>query len=136
MTDTVGFIRKLPHHLVASFRATLEETREADLLLHVIDASHPQWEEQPQVVVGVLDEIGAGDKPVLHVFNKIDRLDHDTLLAMQERIANLLPNSVFVSAVSEGGLEPLRRALLGAVRERRPEVELRVSASDGRTLAE
>ena len=59
VTDTVGFIRKLPHHLVASFRATLEEVREADLLLHVVDASHPEWEEQMQVVEEVLGELGA-----------------------------------------------------------------------------
>ena len=112
LTDTVGFIRKLPHHLVASFRATLEEVSDADLLLHVIDASHPQWEEQRHVVNGVLDELGVHDKPVLHVFNKIDRVPSETLIPLEERITNLLPNSVFVSAETEGGLEPLRRALL------------------------
>ena len=72
LTDTVGFIRKLPHNLVASFRATLEEVNEADLLLHVVDASHPLWEEQRQVVDQVLAELGAGEKPVLYVFSKID----------------------------------------------------------------
>jgi GTPase len=69
LTDTVGFIRKLPHHLVASFRATLEETRDADLLLHVIDASSPTWEEQRVVVEHVLDELEVNDRPKLLVFN-------------------------------------------------------------------
>ena len=136
LTDTVGFIRKLPHHLVASFRATLEEVRDADLLLHVIDASHPQWEEQRHVVNGVLDELGAHGKPVLHVFNKIDRVPPDTLLPLEERVTNLLPNSVFVSAESEGGLEPLRRALLVQTRALRPVAEIRLGAGEGRLLAE
>ncbi|HWP02635.1 MAG TPA: GTPase HflX [Gemmatimonadaceae bacterium] len=74
LVDTVGFIRKLPHHLVASFRATLEEARDADLLLHVIDASHPQWEQQVDVVSDVLAEAGCLEKPVIHVFNKMDRV--------------------------------------------------------------
>ena len=120
LTDTVGFIRKLPHHLVASFRATLEETREADLLLHVIDAGSPAWEEQRMVVDQVLDELGVNDQPKLLVFNKIDLLEHDALLALQERIAALVPSSVFVSTVTDGGLEPLRRALTSAIRVRAP----------------
>jgi GTP-binding protein HflX len=136
VTDTVGFIRKLPHHLVASFRATLEEAKEADLLLHVIDASHPSWEEQRAVVDRVLTELGLQDRPVLHVFNKIDRLDHETLLAMQARMADLLPNSVFVSAAAPEGLEPLKRALLAALRKLRPVSEIRLPAGDGKLLAE
>jgi GTP-binding protein HflX len=136
VTDTVGFIRKLPHNLVASFRATLEEVREADLLLHVIDASHPQWEEQRAVVDQVLGELGVREKPVLHVLNKIDALDGDALAALQERVTNLLPNSIFVSAIADGGLEPLRRALLGKMRELRPVVEVRLPGSAGKLLAE
>ena len=136
LTDTVGFIRKLPHHLVASFRATLEETREADLLLHVIDASSPTWEEQRVVVEQVLDELDAGDRPKLLVFNKIDLLDTDHLLALQERIGALIPASVFVSTVADGGLEPLRRALTSASRARRPLAVIRMSPSDGKLLAE
>jgi GTP-binding protein HflX len=136
VTDTVGFIRKLPHNLVASFRATLEEVREADLLLHVIDASHPQWEEQRQVVDGVLAELEVKEKPVLHVFNKIDAIDHEALAALQERVTNLLPNSIFVSAVADGGLEPLRRSLLTKMRELRPVVEVRLPGSAGKLLAE
>ena len=136
LTDTVGFIRKLPHHLVASFRATLEEVSDADLLLHVIDASHPSWEEQRHVVNGVLDELAVHDKPVLHVFNKIDRIASETLIPLEERITNLLANSVFVSAETESGLEPLRRALLVKTRALRPVSEIRFGASEGRLLAE
>jgi len=136
VTDTVGFIRKLPHHLVASFRATLDETRDADLLLHVVDASHPQWEEQRATTEEVLDEIGTTDVPRLLVFNKVDLLPEDTLLALQERVTQYVSNAVFVSAVAEHGLEPLRRALQAAVRARRPLSEISLSASDGKLLAE
>jgi GTP-binding protein HflX len=135
VTDTVGFIRKLPHDLVASFRATLQETKDADLLLHVIDASHPAWEEHRQVVNEVLGEIGVGEKPVLHVFNKTDRLSHEELHALHERIERLVPNSVFVSAVEPEGLEPLRRSLLVEARRQRPVTELRIPMRDGRALA-
>jgi GTP-binding protein HflX len=136
VTDTVGFIRKLPHHLVASFRATLEETAEADLLLHVIDASQPTWEEQRIIVEEVLEDLGVGDRPRLLVFNKIDLLDQESLFALQERIGRLVKNAIFVSALHDGGLEPLRRALGSAIRSRRPLTEIRFSASDGKLLAE
>jgi GTPase len=72
LTDTVGFIRKLPHHLVESFKSTLDETREADLLVHVVDISHPGFESQVEVVNKTLEEIGAADKPMIYLFNKID----------------------------------------------------------------
>lgn len=136
LTDTVGFIRKLPHDLVASFRATLEETREADLLLHVIDASHPMWEEQRLVVDDVLAELGVHDTPVVHVFNKLDRLSVEEAGALKTRMDNLLPGSVFVSAVQPGGLEPLRTALLEARRASRPVREVRMSPGDGKRLSE
>ena len=136
LTDTVGFVRKLPHQLVASFRATLEEARDADLLLHVIDASHPTWEEQRVVVDQVLAELGLQEKPVLHVFNKIDQIDDATLAAMRERMRNLLPNSVFVSTLVEGELEPLKRALVAALRARSNVAEVRLGAGDGKLLAE
>ena len=137
LTDTVGFIRKLPHNLVASFRATLEEVNEADLLLHVIDASHPNWEEQRQVVDQVLAELGAAEKPVLYVFSKIDAVPEPELAALRERIGNLLPgSSVFVSSVAEAGLEPLRRALLTAARKGTQVAEIRLRAEDGKLLAE
>jgi GTP-binding protein HflX len=137
LTDTVGFIRKLPHNLVASFRATLEEVNEANLLLHVIDASHPVWEEQRQVVDQVLAELGAAEKPVLYVFSKIDAVPEPELAALRERIGNLLPSSsVFVSSFAEGGLEPLRRALQLAARKGTQIAEIRLAAQDGKLLAE
>jgi GTP-binding protein HflX len=136
ITDTVGFIRKLPHHLVASFRATLEETRDADVLLHVVDASHPQWEEQRMVVDQVLMDLELHEQPVLLVFNKIDLLPEDALLALQERVTALVPNAIFVSCTSEEGLDPLRRALRHAMRARRPIAEVWLRSGDGRLLAE
>jgi GTP-binding protein HflX len=136
LTDTVGFIRKLPHHLVASFRATLEEVREADLLLHVIDASHPSWEEQRLVVDEVLAELGVQHTPVVHVFNKMDRLSPEVAAALRERMSNLLPSSVFVSAVSESGTAELAATLLDGIKRLRPIVRLRVPAANGRLLAE
>jgi GTP-binding protein HflX len=76
MTDTVGFIRKLPHHLIESFKSTLDETREADLILHVVDISHPGFESQVGVVNKTLSEIGAADKPMIYLFNKIDKFTY------------------------------------------------------------
>jgi GTP-binding protein HflX len=136
VTDTVGFIRKLPHHLVASFRATLEEAREADLLLHVIDAGHPMWEEQREVVEGVLRDLELHEQPTLLVFNKVDLLDEPTLLALQERMATDGQEAVFITTVAEHGTDPLRRALQSAMRVRRPLAEIHLSHSDGKLLAE
>ncbi len=103
LTDTVGFIRKLPHHLIASFRATLEEVVEADLLLHVIDAGHPDLESRLATVEEVLGELGVLEKPRIRVFNKIDTIeDAEVLRALEQRYGD----GVFVSALS-GGLDPL-----------------------------
>ncbi len=95
MTDTVGFIRKLPHHLVASFKSTLEEITEADLLLHVVDVSSKTFEEQISVVNDTLGELGADERPTLMVFNKIDRLVDRSIL---QTLATEYPNRVFISA--------------------------------------
>lgn len=95
LADTVGFIRKLPHQLVASFKSTLEEATEADLLIHVVDISHPLFEEQIAVVLETLEEIGAKDKPVITAFNKIDRLKDRSALQV---LAEKYPNAVFISA--------------------------------------
>ena len=135
LTDTVGFIRKLPHHLVASFRATLDEVREADLLLHIIDASHASWEEHRLVVDEVLTELGAIDTPLVHVFNKMDLLAPDVDEAVRIRVGNLIPDSLFVSAHSIEALEPLRERLRAGVRAVRPIVQVRVPASDGKLLS-
>ena len=136
LTDTVGFIRKLPHHLVASFRATLAEAREADLLLHVIDASHPAWEEHRDIVDGVLRDLGLEARPRCYVLNKMDALPAEVADAVRARVAALMPGSLFVSAVVPGGLEPLRARLLQQMRTARPLLEVRMPASDGRLLAE
>jgi GTP-binding protein HflX len=111
LADTVGFIRELPHELVAAFRSTLTEAREATLLLHVIDASDPRREERIDQVNAVLAEVGAGDLPQIRVYNKIDRLDD---VPRVERDGEGQPSSVWVSAARGQGLE----GLLGAVAER------------------
>lgn len=136
LTDTVGFIRKLPHHLVASFRATLSEAKEADLLLHVIDASHQVWEEQRDVVDAVLADLGLAKQPLLYVMNKMDVLPEEQAGAVRERVSNLMPNSLFVSALEPGGLDVLRAALLDGLKRQRPLLEVRVPAANGRMIAE
>ena len=136
ITDTVGFIRKLPHDLVASFRATLEEAAEADLLLHVIDGSHPGWEEQKAVVEEVLDELDLGEVPVALVVNKVDQLTHDEEEAIRLRIRSSYPEpAVFTSTVEKGGLGELVELLEEQVRQQRPEVRVRIPAADGESLA-
>ncbi len=133
LSDTVGFIRKLPHQLVESFKSTLDEVREADLLLHVVDISHPNFEEQLEVVKQTLQEIGAGDKPVFLIFNKVDAYtcvpkDEDDLTpaTRENRTLDDLKNSwiakantpcIFISAKERIGIDKLRRDLYGMVRE-------------------
>ncbi len=136
VTDTVGFIRKLPHHLVASFRSTLEEVREADLILHVVDASHPDREEQQAVVDEVLSEMEVVDIPRLLVYNKVDRLTHSEEEALRGRSRALDGTpAVFVSAVTEGGLQSLLDALRARVRTRYARVRMELPAADGEMLA-
>ncbi len=134
LTDTVGFIRKLPHQLVEAFKATLEETAGADLLLHVVDGS--QSEEQiasaTRAVDEVLEEIGAGDKPRLLVLNKTDLLDED----QRAELALAHRDAVLVSARSGDGLEALRAHVAGLIRERLREVELLVPFEHGERLSE
>jgi GTP-binding protein HflX len=100
--DTVGFIRKLPHHLVASFRTTLDEVVDADLVVHVVDRSHPQWEEQRRVAEEVLEDLGVEPERVLTAYNKRDRLDPDEPHE---------PGVVYVSATTGEGLDDLREAI-------------------------
>ena len=101
MTDTVGFIRNLPHHLVAAFRATLEEVIQADFLIHVVDTGHPERERQMRAVQEVLTELGAADKPIVTAFNKADTVKDAYLL--RELIANT-PNSCYLSATKRDGI--------------------------------
>ena len=133
LSDTVGFIRKLPHQLVESFKSTLDEVREADLLLHVVDISHPNFEEQIDVVKQTLQEIGAGDKPVFLIFNKVDaysyiKKDDDDLTPAtkanrslddlkQSWMARANTPCIFMSARERIGLDKFRKDLYGMVRE-------------------
>ena len=131
LSDTVGFIRKLPHHLVESFKSTLDEVREADILLHVVDIAHPGYEEQIGVVNKILQEIKAFDKPILTVFNKMDLYEERTFDAwLEEPVKKELleelrerwgreteGNAVFVSATERENIEELRARILGKVKE-------------------
>ena len=136
VTDTVGFIRKLPHHLVASFRATLEEASEADVLLHVIDGSHPRWEEQKHVVEDVLRELDLDEIPVALVFNKVDQLTHDEEDALRARSRAMFAAPVVLSsAVERNGLKELLHFLEDQIRLQRPEVQVLIPAADGESLA-
>jgi GTP-binding protein HflX len=131
MSDTVGFIRKLPHHLVESFKSTLDEVRESDLLLHVVDISHPRYEEQLGVVNKTLQEIHAFDKPVIYVFNKMDRYEElnfdqwleagtreELLKELKERWEGETQSvCVFMSATERANIDGLRDSLISRVKE-------------------
>src|SRR3954462_1363053 len=134
MTDTVGFIRKLPHQLVDAFAATLEETKRADLLLHVVDASAPEEELllMTRAVEDVLEEIGTGDQPRILVLNKADKLDDDRRHELAFRHAD----ASLVSAVTGEGLEDLQERIADEFERQMRDVELRVQLSDGGTLSD
>lgn len=114
MSDTVGFIRKLPHRLIESFKSTLDEVRESDALIHVVDVTHPNYEEQMQVVSETLEELDSRDKPTLVAFNKVDALEDRTLL---RRLRREHPDAVFISALRGIGLETLKEELLGVIEQ-------------------
>jgi GTP-binding protein HflX len=131
LSDTVGFIRKLPHHLVESFKSTLDEVREADILLHVVDISHPAYEDQIGVVNKTLQEIGAFEKPIVTIFNKMDLYEKNTFdpwledSTKQEILADLRErweretegNAIFISALERRNIDGLRKSILDKVRE-------------------
>jgi GTPase len=132
LSDTVGFIRDLPHHLIASFKATLEETRQARLLLHVVDASNPHAEEQIAAVDQVLKELGCDKKPTLLVLNKSDRVTDPSLLhVLQKRH----PRAVTVSAARRRGLEHLRDAVIEMLSAEFANVTVDVAAANGKVLS-
>lgn len=133
MTDTVGFIRKLPHHLVASFRATLEEAREADMLLHIVDSGHPDWEGQMHVVERVLAELDLADRPLIPVFNKIDAVPDPAAFA--SRVKELYPGAITATTMRTSGLTELKSVLRALEREGRPTVRIRLPVTDGARLA-
>jgi GTP-binding protein HflX len=130
LSDTVGFIRKLPHHLIESFKSTLDEVRESDILLHVVDIAHPQHEDHIRTVMKTLQELGAQDKPTLLIFNKIDlyrELNYDPYVdeeARQEIEGGLQGSlqyqfgseAIFVSAVTKENIEQLRAKVLDMVK--------------------
>jgi GTP-binding protein HflX len=134
LTDTVGFIRKLPHQLVESFKSTLDEVREADVLLHVVDISHPQFEDHIRVVNQTLKEIGGGDKPVFMVFNKIDAYTYtpydeydfraktranyslDDLMAEWKENNSDMP-AIFISAKEKTNIDKFRSDVYGMIAE-------------------
>lgn len=132
LTDTVGFIKKLPHGLVEAFKATLEEVVQADLLLHVVDISHPQAEEQITAVNAVLDEIGAAEKPTLMVFNKVDQLNGGGTL---NRLREKFNNSVSLSAKTGEGVPALLAELGTQLRPVREFLELRVPHEHAAVIA-
>ena len=133
LSDTVGFIRKLPHDLVVAFKATLEEVIEADLLLHVVDISSPQVEEQIEAVNVVLDELSVTDKPMLIVFNKIDRV---TVPGLAKRFTEQYPNSIVVSAKTGEGFEAFMAELSKQLRPVREMLELRIPHSQSEVIAQ
>ncbi len=131
LSDTVGFIRKLPHHLIESFKSTLDEVKESDILMHVVDISHPQYEDQMKVVNTTLAELGCADKPMITVFNKMDLYEEQSfdqwlepdvkaglLDDLRKRWQNeTVGNCVFISAVERRAIDTLRTTMLAMIRE-------------------
>lgn len=132
LIDTVGFIRKLPHHLVASFKSTLEETVDADILLHVVDVSHPNLWEQIGAVQSVLRELKVADKPTITVFNKVDAIEDRGVLSSLK--AEHDP-AVFTSATRSIGLETLKQAIIRVLKSTEEEIELRIPHQESRLIA-
>jgi GTP-binding protein HflX len=132
LTDTVGFIRKLPHGLVEAFKATLEEVVQADLLLHVVDVSHPQADEQIAAVNAVLNEIGAGNKPTMMVLNKVDQLNGENTVT---RLHELYPNSVAISAKTGHGVEELLAEISTQIRPERELLQLKIPHEQSAVIA-
>jgi GTPase len=132
LTDTVGFIQKLPTQLVAAFRATLEEITEADALLHVVDATHPNAAEQAQTVIDTLKELGAGGKQMVIALNKADKLDG----AQRHDVARgLLSEGVFISAAKREGLEDLLLEIEATLFERMVSIKVRLPYKAGDLMA-
>ncbi len=132
LSDTVGFIRNLPHGLVASFKATLEEAMHADLLLHVVDASNPEAERQIEAVKSVLDELGLADHPTLLVLNKVDRVADRSLLDV---LTARHRDAVAISAASKLGLDALETAVRTALQTGSLDAEVETAAGNGQVLA-
>ncbi len=132
VTDTVGFIRKLPHHLVASFKSTLEEVIEADILLHVIDLSHPQMEEQIEVVKNTIAELGIANKTAIYVFNKIDSIEDRSII---KNLQSKYEPSVFISAHRGINILGLKEMLLSMIHSAFTEMTFTISNTDYKTIS-
>lgn len=132
LSDTVGFIRKLPPHLVASFKSTLQEVRDADIILHVIDVSHPYHEEHIEVVENTLRDLGVQDKANLKVFNKIDLIKDKTRI---EYITNKYPSGVIISAGRGINISSFESKLTGLIEKRFVEGSVKLNLADSKTAA-
>jgi len=132
LSDTVGFIRKLPHDLVASFRSTLSESIEADLLIHVVDASALNFELQIEAVMAVLNEIEIADKPMIIVFNKVDKIGFEKRKSFLEKN---YPDSVMISALRGTGLEELKKKILNVITKSNVTKTVSIPQIDGKLLA-
>jgi GTP-binding protein HflX len=130
LSDTVGFVHDLPHHLVASFRATLEEAIHADLLLHVVDAASPEADQQYEAARDVLSELGVGDKPTLVLLNKADTVDEASLALLRHKH----PDGLLISAKSGAGLDFLADAVEDRMRGEQRLMMLSIPAADGKAL--
>jgi len=128
LTDTIGFIRKLPHKLISSFHSTLQEVVDADLLLHVVDVSHPNLFELIQSVDDVLQEISAYDKDLLMVFNKVDRMEGTHFLFLKKKLAEMYPDHVLISAISGQGMDELENKIVTFIGHTRRAREIRIPA--------
>ena len=132
VSDTVGFIKKLPHHLVSSFKATLEEARHADLLLHVVDTSSPAIHNQIEAVNTVLKELGCDNKPTIMVFNKIDAVKEEAVIPL---LRSRYKDCVMISAKTHQGIEDLKRKIIEMLEQNFIDVELSCSTANGKLIA-
>jgi GTP-binding protein HflX len=131
LIDTVGFIRKLPDHLKTSFKATLEDTAQAELYIHVVDVSHPAWEDQMEVADATVRSIDNPGVQTLYVFNKIDRVAPAIMDGLHQRF----PDAAFVSAAEGTGIDELRERIDTFFYGRNVRVEVKLSAGDGKTIS-
>lgn len=133
LTDTVGFIRKLPHLLVAAFKSTLEESVQADILLHLVDVSHPMAEEQAETTYDVLQELGAGHKAIITVLNKIDQCTDEGMI---RRLSLTYPHTVQISALYRKGFDELEEAMIDELSKQRKCIDIRIPQSDYAMVSE
>jgi GTP-binding protein HflX len=132
VSDTVGFIKKLPHHLISSFKATLEESRHADLLLHVVDISSPIVHKQIESVNTVLKELGCDKKPTIMVFNKIDAVKDESIAPL---LRNHYKNCILISAKTNQGVQDLKRKIIETIERNFIDIELSCSSANGKLIA-